>query len=118
MSPKTITIYGIKNCNTMQKAFTLITKNGIESHFHDYKKEGISAQKIEEWFKKAPWEQFINKQGLTWKKLDESIRSSITDAAQASELMQKHTSLIRRPIVEAGDMLIIGFQEEQLNALK
>jgi arsenate reductase len=111
-------IYGIKNCNTMQKAFTILTQKGIEYSFHDYKKLGISESKIKEWFEKEPWERFINKQGQTWKKLDDSVKESIKTSNDAIPLMQKYTSLIKRPILESTDKFLIGFEEEVYLQLK
>lgn len=110
-------IYGIKNCNTMQKAFERLDEKDIPYTFHDYKKAGIAEAKIREWFSKAPWERFINRQGLTWKKLDESVKSGITGEKAALELMMKHTSLIRRPILETGSRLVIGLDEEAYSGL-
>ncbi|MEZ5172910.1 MAG: Spx/MgsR family RNA polymerase-binding regulatory protein [Bacteroidia bacterium] len=101
-------IYGIKNCNTMQKAFESLKKQGIEFEFHDYKKSGISEEKIREWFSKADWEKFINRQGLTWKKLSDSEKEAVKTAEDAIKLMMEKTSLIKRPVLELGKKLIIG----------
>jgi arsenate reductase len=70
-----MTIYGIKNCNTMQKAFKLLNSMGIEYTFHNYKESGITKAKLNEWFAKIPWEQFINKRGPAWRTLDEAVNA-------------------------------------------
>jgi arsenate reductase len=108
---KTI-IYGIKNCNTMQKAFESLKNASIEFEFHDYKKSGISAQKIEEWFSIHPWEKFINKQGLTWKKLSDAEKDAVRTPADAARLMMEKPSLIKRPVLEKGKNLVIGLDPE------
>ena len=106
-----MTIYGIKNCNTMQKAFDYLDQKAVDYTFHDYKKAGISVTKIEEWFAKQPFERFINKQSQTWKKLDDSIKNEQLTSKVAAELMQQYTSLIRRPLIEHNDELLIGLDE-------
>lgn len=102
-------IYGIKNCNTMKKAFDYLNNKGIEYEFHDYKKLGVSADKIQEWFKVAPWENFINRQGLTWKKLSETEKAQVKGPDSAIKIMMEKTSMIKRPILEANGKLFIGF---------
>ena len=89
-----------------------LSQKGIEFRFHDYKKLGITEAKINEWFRKESWERLINKQGQTWKKLDEATKNSIKTQKDASALMQQYTSLIKRPILEINDSLLIGFDEE------
>jgi len=101
----------------MKKAFDLLVEKGVAYEFHNYKTASISEEKIKAWFKLQPWERFINKQGLTWKKLDESVKSSINNETAAIKLMQAYTSLIKRPIVESGKKLIIGFDVEQFAKL-
>jgi arsenate reductase (glutaredoxin) len=112
-----VTIYGIKNCNTMQKAFDALLENGVEYEFHDYKKSGISEEKIKTWFAKENRDRFINKQGLTWKKLPQEVRDNIGDDSNAISVMANNTSLIRRPIIETPKGLIIGFDEEAIRQL-
>lgn len=106
-------VYGIKNCNTVKKALDWLKENQVDFEFHDYKKSGISSERIEQWQKKAPWESLINKRGTTWRKLTPERQASVVDEASASELMQEHTSLIKRPIIENGAMLVLGFNEEE-----
>lgn len=105
-----LTIYGIKNCDTMKKAFAWLDAKGIAYEFHDYKKSGISAEKLEAWEKALGWEALINRKGTTWRKLDAATQAGINREA-ALQLMQEQTSLIKRPVVEQGKILLTGFDE-------
>lgn len=106
-----MTIYGIKNCNTMKKAFDFLNGKNLDFEFHDYKKAGVSSEKIQEWFKVRPWEDFINRQGLTWRKLSDEEKASVQGPEDAMKLMIEKTSLIKRPILEAKGKLLLGFDE-------
>jgi arsenate reductase len=104
-------VYGIKNCNTMQKAFGLLNDRSINFQFHDYKKLGIDEATLKRWMQKAELARLINRSGLTWKKLDEKEKDSASSEAGAIQLMMSYPSMIKRPIVETGDVLLIGFEE-------
>jgi Spx/MgsR family transcriptional regulator len=106
-----MTIYGIKNCNTMKKAFDFLNAKGIAYEFHDYKKSGISSEKIQEWFKVRPWEDFINRKGLTWRKLSEDEKLALQGPVDAIKLMIEKTSLIKRPILETKEKIYLGFDD-------
>jgi arsenate reductase (glutaredoxin) len=106
-------VYGIKNCDTMQKAFKWLDANHITYTFHDYKKEGISKEKIEEWLKHFPITELINTKGITFKKLSEEEKLSITNKDKAIELMIQKTSMIKRPLVELKDGILLGFKIEE-----
>jgi len=110
-------IYGIKNCNTMQKAFKALDDKGITYTFHDYKKLGIDAETLKQWSSKLGYEKLINKSGLTWKKLDDTTKASVKDEASAIALMMQYTSMIKRPIIDTGKNLILGFDEAAINNL-
>ena len=114
----TITIYGIKNCNTMQKALEILRNKNLSFHFHDYKKAGISPEKIDGWFAKADWEKLINKNGTTFKKLSKEEKAAVTNAEAAKALMMKYNSLIKRPVLEYYNQLIIGLDETLYNTIK
>lgn len=101
----------------MKKAFDFLKEKGLEYEFHDYKKAGVSEAKIKEWFKILPWEKFINKQGLTWKKLSDMEKAEITSPESAIKLMMEKTSLIKRPILEAKNELLLGFAESAWSKL-
>ncbi|ANI88395.1 arsenate reductase [Arachidicoccus ginsenosidimutans] len=111
-------IYGIKNCNTMKKAFDYLNAHKIPYEFHDYKKLGISAEKLKEWASQVGWEKLLNKQGTTWRSLDEETKNAITNEKKAVALMQEKTSVIKRPVIELGnEIVIIGFEENLYNAI-
>lgn len=103
-------IYGIKNCDTMKKATTWLTENNLEFEFHDYKKLGISEEKIQEWLTQKPWDVLINRAGTTWKKLLEEEKA--TDEISATKLMMAKPSMIKRPIIENDKIIIMGFNSD------
>ena len=103
-----ITIYGIKNCDTMKKAFAWLDKKGVAYDFHDYKSKGIDKAKLETWAKKAGWETVINRAGLTFKKLPDKDKEGLSEK-KAIALMLKQPSMIKRPVLEAGGKLLVGF---------
>jgi arsenate reductase (glutaredoxin) len=108
-----ITIYGIKNCDTMKKAFQWLNLNEIEYTFHDYKKDGVDESILRVLIEKMKMEELINMRGTTWKQLDEEQRLSIVDKEAALELMKAQPSMIKRPIVEKFGQFIVGFDEKQ-----
>ena len=102
------TIYGIKNCDTMKKAFAWLDEHGVAYSFHDYKKSGIDSARLHAWSKAIGWKTLINTRGTTWRKLTPE-QQAIADTAAAIALMQAQPSLIRRPVVEfAGGELVVG----------
>ncbi|HEX6592481.1 MAG TPA: ArsC family reductase [Moraxellaceae bacterium] len=105
-------IYGIKNCDTMKKAFSWLEEKGIAYEFHDYKKSGISSAKLKEWEKVLGWETLLNRKGTTWRKLDEATQAGI-NREKALQLMEEQTSIIKRPVLEQGKTLLVGFDPEQ-----
>ena len=108
-----VTIYGIKNCDTMKKARAWLAKHGIDYAFHDYKTAGIDRAQLERWAKKVGWETLLNRAGTTFKKLPDKEKDGITQA-KALTLMLKQPSMIKRPVLEAGGgKLLVGFKPEQ-----
>lgn len=105
-------IYGIKNCDTMKKAFSWLEEKGIAYEFHDYKKSGIPAAKLKEWEKVLGWEVLLNRKGTTWRKLDAATQAGI-NRENALQLMEEQTSIIKRPVLEQGKTLLAGFDPEQ-----
>lgn len=107
-----LTLYGIPNCNTVKKARTWLDENGVAYTFHDFKKSGIDEVTIQQWLTQHPWEKLINRAGLTWRGLDETTKSSITDNTSATTLMQAKTSVIKRPVlVKDNNIISLGFDE-------
>ena len=109
---KTLTIYGIKNCDTMKKARAWLDKHGVGYDFHDYKSAGIERERLEVWSKKIGWETLLNQAGTTFKKLPDKDKSGL-DAKKAIALMLAQPSAIKRPVLEsAGGKITIGFKPE------
>lgn len=105
-------VYGITNCNTVKKALDWLKQHQVEFEFHDFKKLGISFEKLQEWNEKAGYETFLNKQGLTWKQLDADAKAAVKSANEALPLLQQKTSMIKRPVIEGNSFLYFGFNEE------
>jgi arsenate reductase len=113
----TVTIYGIKNCDTMKKAFTWLDGHGVAYEFHDYKKLGIDRRRLEGWCKELGWERVLNRAGTTFRKLPDNAKSAL-DASKAIKLMLEQPSMIKRPMLEAGRRVMVGFSPEEYGALK
>lgn len=106
-----ITIYGIKTCDTMKKARSWLDQHGVAYVFHDYKTEGVSKALLESWCKEHGWEVILNRAGTTFRALPETDKEGL-DAKKAVALMQVHTSLIKRPVLDLGDRRLVGFKPE------
>ena len=107
-----ITIYGIKNCDTMKKARAWLHKHDVDYAFHDYKTAGIERKRLERWAKKAGWETLLNRAGTTFKKLPDKDKDGVTEK-KAIALMLAQPSMIKRPVIElGGGKLLVGFAPE------
>jgi len=106
------TIYGIKNCETMKKALAWLDDHGVRYDFHDYKTAGIDVAKLKGWAKQVGWETLLNTRGTTWRKLSPSQQANL-DEAKAMRLMSGNPSLIKRPVLEHGGELMVGFIPER-----
>jgi arsenate reductase len=95
-----ITVYGIPNCDTVKKARTWLTEQGIEHRFHDFKKQGVPEQALDHWLATLGWERLVNRKGTTWRKLDDATRDGVTDNPTARALMLTQSSVIKRPVVQ------------------
>ena len=111
----TITIHGIKNCDTMKKARTWLEAEGIAPAFHDYKTAGIAPATLQAWVRKAGWEALLNRAGTTFRKLPDDQKQGL-DEARAMALMLAQPSMIKRPVLTHGDKLIIGFDPARYSA--
>lgn len=105
-------VYGIKNCNSVKKALTWLDEKAVAYTFHDFKKEGVTEDKLLEWEAAVGWENLLNKRGTTWRKIAPEVQASITDANAAMKLLHEHTSAIKRPVIEHPTGVFIGFDEE------
>jgi len=105
-------VYGITNCNTVKKAIDWLKQHNVNYEFHDFKKLGVTTEKLTEWNDKAGYEKFLNKQGLTWRGLDAQTKEGVQSAAEALPLLQEKTSMIKRPVIEDNGFLFFGFDEQ------
>ena len=111
-----IKIYGIKNCNTMQKAFALLDAKKVKYTFHNYKESGIDKETLELWLKHFPTDKLINTKGTTYRALTDKEKASIGDQSKAIALMIRNPSLIKRPVWELGrGKLLLGYDEAELD---
>jgi arsenate reductase len=106
---KTITVYGIANCDTVKKARAWLQDRGVAYQFHDFKKQGLPLDHVDRWIAAAGWDALVNRNGTTWRKLDDATRNGVVDAATARALMQQQPSVIKRPVVEWGPATTVGF---------
>ena len=116
----TLTVYGIKSCSTMKKAFTKLDELGVSYDFHDYKKQGIDKDNVQRWVNELGIDKVLNKRGTTWRKLtDEQKQAADSDVNKAIDLLVENTSMIKRPIVEGKivdkdqgrNILLCGYDE-------
>lgn len=103
-------MYGIANCNTIRKARSWLTQNGIDYEFHDYKKQGPDEKQLKTWINELGWEQLINRRGTSWRKLDQDTKSTI-DESSAIRIMLHNPSIIKRPLLVLKSRQILGFDE-------
>lgn len=107
-----IAIFGIKNCDTMKKAFRWLDENKITYTFHDYKKEGVEEATAQAWVNELGWESVINKRGTTWRKLDEDTKNTMNNE-NAVHIMMSQPSMIKRPLLVIDQSIILGFSTEE-----
>ena len=109
-------MYAIKNCNTVKKAQDFLVGKGVEYEFHDYKKLGISREKLEGWCKQYGWQKVMKQKGPTWNKIGKPIAAELNEA-KAIELMLENQSIIVRPLIEEnGKLVLFGFNEDEYEA--
>ena len=111
-----VRIYGIPNCDTMKKARQWLAEHEIEYEFHDYKKEGVDPKRLRRWIGRVGWETLLNRRGTMWRKLDDAVKEAI-DEASAIRIMLETPSIIKRPVMEHGDLLHVGFKDAEYEAI-
>ena len=104
-------IYGIKNCDTMKKARAWLDSHGLSYDFHDYKASGIDAATLARWCEKVGWETLLNRAGTTFRKLPEAQKTGLTER-KAVALMLEQPSMIKRPVLEMGARILVGFKPD------
>jgi Spx/MgsR family transcriptional regulator len=107
-----IVLYGIPNCDTVKKARAWLDGHRVAYRFHDFKKQGVPAERLDEWLARCGWERVLNRKGTTWRKLDTNLQESVRDAAGAKALMLTNASVIKRPIVEWDADITVGFDPD------
>ena len=108
---KPITIYGIKNCDTMKKARAWLDSHGIAYDFHDYKAAGAPKERLKAWASELGWETLLNRAGTTFRKLPDADKEGLNER-KALALMLEQPSMIKRPVLEVGGKLLVGFKPE------
>ncbi len=109
---KAVTIYGIKNCDTMKKARAWLDEQGVAYGFHDYKVAGIERDRLQAWARVVGWEALLNRAGTTFRKLPEQDKESLNEK-KAITLMLATPSIIKRPVLDIGGTLLVGFRPDQ-----
>ncbi|NVO17482.1 MAG: ArsC family reductase [Rhodoplanes sp.] len=106
-----ITLYGIKACETMKKARAWLDRRGVAYAFHDYKAKGIDRATLAGWAATVGWETLLNRAGTTFRKLPDADKIGLTEA-KAIGLMLAQPSMIKRPVLDTGATLLVGFKPE------
>ena len=112
-----VQLYGIPNCDTIKKARAWLESRRVEYEFHDYKKSGIERAQLESWIQTVGWEVLLNRAGTTFRKLPDAAKANLTEG-KAVKLMLEQPSMIKRPVLERGTTLLVGFSPEKYAALK
>ncbi|MEW7997800.1 MAG: ArsC family reductase [Candidatus Thiodiazotropha endolucinida] len=111
-----VKLYGIPNCDTMKKARRWLDEHGIAYQFHDYKKVGVDEKLLRQWVDSVGWEALLNRRGMMWRKLDDSVKAEINEE-NAIRIMLETPSIIKRPVLETDKTLNVGFTEEAYSKL-
>lgn len=117
MTTSHITLYGIPNCDTVKKSRAWFAEQGLDAAFHDFKKQGVPAERLPGWMGAVGWQKLVNRQGTTWRKLDSDTQSAVQDESSASALLQAQPSVVKRPVVEwrqgGTTRISVGFVPDQ-----
>jgi arsenate reductase len=108
---RVVRIYGIRNCESMQKAFVWLAEHAVAYDFIDYRKAAPTAAQLADWNHRVGWKVLLNTRGTTWRRLGEEDRANV-DEARALTLLARHPSLIKRPVIDAGAALLVGFDSD------
>lgn len=112
-----VVVYGIENCDQVRKARAWLRAHGCAHRFHDFRRDGLDADRLAGWLGRVPWDSLLNRRGLAWRKLDPARRAEVTDAASAAELMLADPTLVKRPVLEHADGIVVGFSETVYDSL-
>lgn len=106
-------VYGIKNCSTVKKALNWLDDNNKEYVFHDYKKEPATTDKLHQWEKEVSWQRLLNKKGTSWRRLAPEQQAAVIDAESAIDALIENNSMIKRPLIESPNGLLVGFDHDE-----
>lgn len=106
-----IIVYGIPNCDIIKRSLSWLKDHKLGFVFRDYKKEGITKSTLNDWCRQVGWEILLNKKSTTWRNLPETEQAGITSTASAIKIMMENNSIIKRPVIEFGDHILVGFDE-------
>jgi Spx/MgsR family transcriptional regulator len=104
-----IKVHGIPHCDTVKKARAWLTEHGVAHEFHDFKKLGVPEDRLAAWQAAVGWVRLLNRRGPTWRQLGPEVQAGVTDAASARPVMIAHSSVIKRPVVDWGNAITVGF---------
>jgi Spx/MgsR family transcriptional regulator len=107
-----IVVHGIPNCDTVKKARAWLQARGVDHRFHDFKKDGVPADRLADWLVRLDWALLVNRKGTTWRHLDPAAQAAVIDAATAADLMRREPSVIKRPVVDWSDRTTVGFDPD------
>lgn len=107
-----VVVYGIENCDQTRKARNWLRAHAIEHRFHDLRNEGLDASLLAGWLARVPWDSLLNRRGQAWRRLDAERRASVTDPSSAAELMRADPLLVKRPVLQAHERLLLGYSAE------
>ncbi|WP_019996001.1 ArsC family reductase [Aureimonas ureilytica] len=107
----TVTLHGIRNCDTVKKARLWLEAEGVDYAFHDFKTDGVSEAQLEDWCDRVGWEKLLNRAGTTFRKLPEAERTDLS-REKAIALMKAQPSMIKRPVLQRGEDILVGFKPE------
>ena len=110
-------LYGIKNCDTVKKARHWLDEHGIAYRFHDFRTDGVDAERLADWTSRLGWETLLNRRGTTWRGLPDSQRDTVSNATSAVNAMQTHPALIKRPVLEIDGEVYVGFSADDYASL-
>jgi arsenate reductase (glutaredoxin) len=110
---RTVTVFGITNCDQVRKTRAWLTEHGVAYAFHDLRKDGLDADRLARWIADAGRDALLNRKGTTWRQLDEAERARVVDDASAQALMLARVTVIRRPVIEIDARLLVGFDPNE-----
>ncbi len=111
-----VILYGIKNCDSVKKARDWLTENEVQFKFHDFRSDGLTESIIDNWLKSTEWELLLNRQGITWRNLDASVKQTI-NPSNIIDVLLEHPTLIKRPVLNYEEIVTIGFNTEIYEAI-